>query len=126
VPDNQMTAQIHARLAGRDLRPAEHYADSGYPSAELLVSSLAGFGITLVTPMLVGNSHQARAGAGSGGTAFAIDFDARQATCPQSHTASAWSPVTQRGTDTIVITFPKDTCGPCPVRAQCILRSYPY
>ena len=31
VPDNQMTAQIHANLAGRDLRPAEHYVDSGYP-----------------------------------------------------------------------------------------------
>ena len=119
VPDNQMTAQIHAGLAGRDLRPAEHYADSGYPSAELLVSSLAGFGITLVTPMLADNSRQARACAGFDRTAFAIDFDARQATCPQGHTTSAWNPVTQRGTDTIVITFPKGTCGPCPVRAQC-------
>ncbi|MGH4007749.1 MAG: transposase [Pseudonocardiaceae bacterium] len=25
----------------------------------------------------------------------------------------------QRGTDTIVISFPKATCGPCPVREQC-------
>ena len=119
VPDNQMTAQIHASLAGRDLRPAEHYVDSGYPSAELLVSSLASFGITLVTPMLADTSPQARAGAGFGRAAFAIDFDARQATCPQGHTTSAWNPVAQRGTGTIVITFAKGTCGPCPVRAQC-------
>ena len=27
--------------------------------------------------------------------------------------------MTQRGTDTIVITFAKGTCGPCPVRPQC-------
>ena len=63
VPDNQMTEPIHARLAGRGLLPAEHYLDSGYPSAQLLVSSLAGFGISLVTPMLADTSPQARAGA---------------------------------------------------------------
>jgi len=114
-----MTAPVHDRLAGRGLLPAEHYVDSGYPSAELLVSSLAAFGITLVTPLLADTSPQARAGAGSGRTAFAIDFGARQATCPQGHTTSAWNPVSQRGTDTIVITFAKSTCGPCPVRAQC-------
>jgi transposase len=119
VPDSQMTAPVHARLAGRGLLPAEHYVDSGYPSAELLVSSLATFGIALVTPMLADTSPQARAGAGYDRTAFAIDFGARQATCPQGHASSSWNPVAQRGTDTIVITFPKGTCGPCPVRAQC-------
>jgi IS5 family transposase len=119
VPDNQMTAPVHARLAGRGLLPAEHYVDSGYPSAELLVSSLADFGIALVTPMLADTSPQARAGAGYDRTAFAIDFDAQQATCPQGHASSSWNPVTQRGTDTIVITFAKSTCRPCPVRAQC-------
>src|ERR1019366_6682701 len=35
VPDNQMTAPIHARLAERHLLPDEHLVDSGYPSAEL-------------------------------------------------------------------------------------------
>ena len=119
VPDNQMTAPVHARLAGRGLLPAEHYVDSGYPSAELLVSSLAGFGIALVTPMLADTSAQARAGAGFDRTAFAIDSGAQQATCPQGHASSSWNPVTQRGTETIVITFAKGTCRPCPVRAQC-------
>ena len=119
VPDNQMTAPIHARLAGRDLRPAEHYVDSGYPSAELLVSSLVKFGITLVTPLLADTSPQARAGAGFDRTAFAIDFDAQQATCPQGQASNSWNPVAQRGTDTIVITFAKGTCGPCPARARC-------
>jgi hypothetical protein len=119
VPDSQMTAPVHARLAGRHLLPDEHLVDSGYPSAELLVSSLATFGITLVTPMLADTSAQARAGAGFDRAAFAIDFDARQATCPQGRTTRSWNPVTQRGTDTIVITFAKGTCGPCPVRELC-------
>ena len=119
VPDSQMTEPVHARLAGRHLLPGEHLVDSGYPSAELLVSSQAGYGVTLVTPMLADTSPQARAGAGFDRAAFAVDFDNQQATCPQGHASSHWNPVTQRGTDTIVITFAKATCGPCPVRAQC-------
>ena len=119
VPDSQMTEPVHDRLARRKLPPGEHYVDSGYASAELLVSSLARYGITLVTPMLADTSPQARAGAGSGRAAFAIDFDARQATCPQGQASSSWNPVTQRGTDTIVITFPASVCGPCPVRELC-------
>jgi hypothetical protein len=119
VPDNQMTEPIHAHLDQKGLLPAEHLVDSGYPSAELLVSSQAGYGITLVTPPLADTSPQARAGAGYDRAAFTIDFDARQATCPQGRTSSSWNPVTQRGTDTIVITFAKATCGPCPARALC-------
>ena len=69
--------------------------------------------------MLADTSPQARAGAGFDRAAFAIDFGAQQATCPQGHTSSHWNPVTQRGTDTIVTTFAKGTCGPCPVRARC-------
>jgi hypothetical protein len=33
VPDARMTDPIHAALARRALLPAEHYLDSGYPSA---------------------------------------------------------------------------------------------
>lgn len=119
VPDNQMTEPIHARLGRRGLLPGEHLVDSGYPSAQLLVSSQADYGITLLTPMLADTSPQARAGAGFERTAFAIDFDAQHATCPQGHTSSSWNPVTQRGTPTIVITFSKTDCGPCPVRQLC-------
>ncbi|MDQ3153444.1 MAG: IS1182 family transposase [Actinomycetota bacterium] len=119
VPDNQMTEPIHARLGQRGLLPGEHLVDSGYPSAELLVSAQADYGITLVTPILADTSPQARAGAGFERTAFAIDFDAQHATCPQGRTSSSWNPVTQRGTPTIVITFSKTDCGPCPVRELC-------
>jgi hypothetical protein len=42
VPDVAMTEPIHKDLARRGLLPDEHYVDSGYPSADLLVSSLTG------------------------------------------------------------------------------------
>jgi len=72
-----------------------------------------------LTPMLADTSPQARAGAGCDRAAFAIDFGAQQATCPQGHASSSWNPVTQRGTETIVITFARGTCGPGSVRSQC-------
>jgi len=119
VPEGQMTKPIHAHLGQRGLLPDEHLVDSGYPSAELVVSSLTDYGITLLTPLLADTSAQARAGAGFDRTAFAIDFDAQHATCPQGHTSSSWNPVTQRGTPTIVITFSQTDCGPCPLRELC-------
>ena len=119
VPDVAMTEPIHQMLARRHLLPDEHYLDSGYPSADLITSSQADLGITLVTPLQGDKSPQAKAGAGYDHTGFTIDFDREQVTCPQGHTSSSWSPVTQRGIDTITIKFPTATCRPCPVRDQC-------
>jgi transposase len=119
VPDVAMTEPIHQKLKNRGLLPGQHYLDSGYPSAALLTSSRTEFGIELITPLLGDHSPQAKAGAGFDRASFSIDFDQQQATCPQGHTSSSWNPVRQRGTGTIVISFPKATCGPCPVREQC-------
>ncbi len=119
VPDVAMTEPIHEDLARRDLLPAEHYLDSGYPSADLLVSSLARFGVALLTPMLADTSPQARAGDGFDRTAFTVDFDQQQVTCPQGQTNTSWTPANQRGTEVIVVRFAGDVCQPCPVKAQC-------
>ena len=119
VPDTAMTEPIHTGLAARGLTPEEHLLDSGYPSARLVVASQRDFGITLLTPLLADTSSQARAGAGYDRSAFTIDFDRQQATCPQGHTSSSWNPTAQRGTDTIVVSFAPATCTPCPTRDQC-------
>ena len=119
VPDVAMTEPIHRMLKRRGLLPSQHFLDSGYPSAELLTRSRTEFGVELITPLLADHSPQARAGAGFDRASFTLDFDHQQATCPQGHTSSSWNPVRQRGTDTIVISFPRTTCGPCPVRQQC-------
>lgn len=85
VPDVTMTDPVHQALARRGLLPAEHYLDSGYPSADLLVSSRHDYGITLVTPMLTDVSAQARAGSGFDRASFTIDWQAAGHLPPRSH-----------------------------------------
>jgi hypothetical protein len=119
VPDAAMTAPIHHDLAERDLLPDEHYVDSGYPSADLLVSSLTDYGVRLVTPMLADTSPQARAGQGLDRTAFSVDWDTQTVACPQGQTNAWWTPASQRGTDVIVVKYAGEVCQPCPVKAAC-------
>jgi hypothetical protein len=119
VPDVAMTEPIHEDLARRDLLPDEHYLDSCYPSADLLISSLTRYGIALVTPMLADTSPQARAGNGFDRTAFTVDWDDQQVTCPQGQTNTSWTPANQRGTEVIVVRFTGDVCQPCPAKTQC-------
>ena len=120
-----MTEKIHVALAGRGLLPAEHYLDSGYPSAALVIESLSRWGVTLVTPLLADTSRQARAGAGYDRAGFTLDFDSKQARCPQGKTSTWWNAVTQRGSDAIVIKFAAGTCRTCPVREQCTRSTSP-
>lgn len=60
VTDAEMTEPIHRMLAARNLLPAEHCLDSGYPSAELIVGVKKRFGVVLITPVLLNSSPQAR------------------------------------------------------------------
>jgi hypothetical protein len=119
VPDVAMTEPIHEDLARRGLLPGEHYLDSGYPSADLLISSAARFGVALITPMLADNSPQARAGDGFDRTTFTIDWDTQQVICPHGQTNTSWTPANQRGTDVIVVRLAGESCQPCPVKARC-------
>jgi len=119
TPDVKATTAIHHQLHEHQVLPAEHYVDSGYPSADTITTASQIFGVTLVTPALLDQSAQARAGTSFAKTAFTIDFDTRQVTCPQGNTSANWSPTNQRGTNVIVVKFATDTCRTCPVRAQC-------
>ena len=119
VADAAMTTPVHQQLEERQLLPGEHLVDSGYPSAELIIHAARVFGITLVSPMLLDNSAQARAGAGYDKAAFAIDFDTRQATCPQGIASSSWTPCRQHHDEAIVVSWPKIACAPCPARQLC-------
>jgi hypothetical protein len=112
VPDSAMLTPVHQQLEDRQLLPGEHLAGSGYPSAELIIHAARVFGITLVSPMLLDTSAQARAGAGYDKASFAIDFDARQATCSQGITSSTWNPCRQRHDQAIVVSRRFDGSSP--------------
>jgi transposase len=118
VPDMKATAPIQQRLDERELRPGEHYLDSGYPSAGL-IHAAAKAGTTMVTPALLDHSPQAKATSGFAKSSFTINWKARQARCPAGGTSSNCNPVTQHGADAIVVTFATSTCRACPFREQC-------
>jgi len=118
VPDVVMTAPVHDSLEAAGLLPGEHDVDSGYVSADLLVSSRQR-GITLAGPLLADTSPQARSG-GYTQNAFTIDWDREQVTCPQGTASKVWAPTRQRdGTDAIIVRFPAAACRACPVRDKC-------
>lgn len=119
VPDSKMLHQIHQQIADRGLLPGEHYLDSGYPSAELIVESPATFGVTLITPVLGDQSRQGKAHAGFAATDFTVDWAAQQVTCPAGRRSSAWTTSVHTGTEKTVITFSAADCRPCPLRPQC-------
>jgi len=119
VADSAMLTPVHQQLAERQLLPGEHLVDSGYPSAELIIHAARVFGITLVSPLRLDNSAQARAGGGYDKAAFTFDFDARQATCPQGIASSTWTPYRQRQDEAIMVSWPQTACLPCPARQLC-------
>lgn len=119
VPDTVMTEPIHQALAEHAVLPGEHYLDSGYPSADLLVSSLTDYGVRLVTPMLADTSPQARAGEGFDRNGFAVNWPTQTVTCPQGKTSAWWTPASQRGTEVIVVKYASEVCQACPVKAKC-------
>jgi len=118
VTGNQMTGAIDDDLAEKNLPPGQHYLDSGYLSAALLVSEAARHGIALIGPLPADRSRQARAGTGYDRARFTIDYDRQIATCPQGKTSASWTPWTRNGA-TAIATFSATDCGPCPARPQC-------
>ena len=120
VPDARLTRRVHAGLAQRGLLPAEHLVDQGYTSAHLLVSSLGDHGVVLLGPVAGDSSPQGVARTGFDHTAFAIDFDRQQVTCPQGVTTSNWTKTRDRSNLPIIIArFPTKICRACPVRDHC-------
>ncbi|MCC9306126.1 IS1182 family transposase [Kitasatospora sp. RB6PN24] len=118
APDVTATAGIQQRLTERQVKPGEHYLDSGYPSADL-VTAAAHDGIAMITPLLADHSRQARAAEGFDKSAFRIDWTARQVHCPEGRTSTGWYPVQQHGHDAIVIEFARSDCDTCPSRNKC-------
>src|SRR5215471_2723069 len=90
LPDGEVTATIQAALDQAHLKPEEHLVDTGYVDAEQLASSRA-CGIRLVGPTMPDSSWQAKAGKGFALAHFAIDWDKRQATCPQGQISARFS-----------------------------------
>jgi transposase len=124
--DYEATAGVHDRLAARGLLPREHFVDTTYVTADHLVTSRDEHGVDLVGPVGADQSWQARQQTGYAVAQFAIDWEARQATCPRGKRSVVWKPGLDSNRHPVVnIRWAHADCGPCPVRRRCISHDRP-
>ncbi|MDX3763314.1 transposase [Streptomyces sp. AK02-04a] len=92
---------------------------AGYTTPAHIERAARVHGITLLGPVVPDHSRQAKAGSGFAKSAFPVDWDDQQATCPQGAVSREWRPLRIGGHDYIQVKFAKADCQACPVRPQC-------
>ncbi len=118
-PDMTGTAEIHDRLAAKNLLPAEHFVDSAYVDAGLLVESLRDHGVSLEGPIRGVANQYARA-KGYEQRHFAIDWEHERVTCPQGKASVTWRAGRDKTSDPrIQAIFSRTDCGACADRMLC-------
>jgi transposase len=117
--DMTSTAEIHERLASKGLMPAEHFVDSAYVDAALLVGSSRDHDVSLEGPVR-GVANQYQRGQGFEQRDFAIDWNREQVTCPRGKTSVTWRTGRDEvGAPRIHVIFSRTDCGACADRALC-------
>jgi len=117
--DAEMTDKIHRALDEKGLLPGEHLVDTGYVSAEHLVSSEQDYELTLCGPVLPNTSWQARSTSGFDLSCFAIDWETQTVTCPQGQVSCSWQVRKQKGHAVVRVCFDRQACAQCAQRSHC-------
>ncbi|MFD5087226.1 IS1182 family transposase [Kitasatospora sp. NPDC058406] len=118
VADSVMAGAIHASLAARDCLPGEHWVDAGYPNAAQVLAADRDHGVALHGPMATDTSLQKNVLFRR--DAFTLDWDHRQATCPNGITSTQWHPRrSQTGLPVIRVRFNPADCRTCPDLRAC-------
>lgn len=119
--DNQLVPTIHRKLQGKQLLPELHLVDAGYMDSELLVDSRTDYAVTLHGPVQLNRRWQANTTGAYGIDDFAIDWEAKQVTCPDDKQSVYWSERKDKRNDNdlIVVLFAKNDCLACEQRARC-------
>jgi transposase len=111
---------IQANLATRQVTPREQVVDTGYVSADHLLTSRTDHGIDLLGPVPGDQSWQGQVANGFAAAQFVIDWDRRHAICPQGQRSVVWTERPDRhGHPTVRIAFSKPVCAACTRRADC-------
>jgi len=119
LQDSDVLAPIQEHLRAKDLAPASHYVDQGYPSGLELLRQ-ASLGTQIIGPVGQDTSWQQREQTGYAVQDFVLDWQGQVATCPQGQQSVGWTqPQDRCHRPTVVIRFAAATCRSCPVRAQC-------
>jgi len=118
--DETAVGRIHAALEQIALLPEEHLLDAGYTSADHLVAAARDYGVELVGPLTQNVAWLVREQTGYDANQFPIDWDARQAICPEEQRSKRWYAAKDtHGLDVFTLVFRHSTCRACPARTQC-------
>ena len=119
VHEAQCVDDIHQALIDKHLRPEEHFADTAYVNAFLLVNA-QNQGIEMVGPARFDTSWQARTEGAFDLTHFEIDWENEQVSCPQGKLSQAWKAYHRdSGKPYILVRFDSQDCADCPMRSLC-------
>jgi transposase len=120
VADGAVTPEIHHTLKDKRLLPRTHLVDTGFLDAALLASTKRDYKVELVGPTRPDYKWQKRAGMGFEAGRFMINWEKREATCPEQRTSSSWTPSVDRQKNPVVrIKFAMTECTRCPSRPHC-------
>jgi transposase len=117
--DIEHTEAIQQALNDRNVLPQTHLLDAGYVDAGLILRSRQHYDVEVVGPVSQNNQWQAQSG-GYDASQFLIDWQSKQAICPQGKTSVKWTPGTdQQGYPNISVRFGLHDCRHCPARSLC-------
>jgi transposase len=120
VYEAQCTVPIHQALSAKELAPREHFVDGAYISADVLVASQEEHGITLRGPTRPIQGWQAQTDGAYDLSQFTVDWEQRQARCPQGKVSTVWREYSDRASQPYtIIRFGLQDCRPCPARSLC-------
>jgi transposase len=124
VHEAMCTDAIHQALVDKELPPGEHFVDSAYVDAELLLQSRTQHAIILRGPTRPHTGWQGRSEQGYALEQFVLDWDQEQAWCPQGKTSTSWQTCDppSRGPFSR-IRFSQHDCRPCEARDLCTRSS---
>ncbi len=120
TPDRRAIPSVHEALGAKRLLPAIHLVDMGYTDAGALLGARDGYGVDLLGPMRQNYGWHARENTGFGLESFGIDWDKKEATCPEDKKSIHWRNRKRRGETIFGIAFSPRDCGACPSRDLCV------
>ena len=117
--DIEFTETIHQGLEQKKLSPHEHFVDSGFTTAELLLKCRT-LGTELIGPLREDYSWQAKAGQGFDLSAFKIEWDNKRVTCPEGQGSKKWQRMLNgRDKPVIMVEFDRQDCLSCLQQERC-------
>jgi len=117
--DKNVTPQVHKDLERKGLLPSEHYVDTAYNDADLIVESQA-IDVEMVGPVKVNSTWQAKEEGGIDTNKFEIDWENKKMICPNGSESINWKPYISRfGQQLLTAHFSRTDCRKCELRPLC-------